>query len=170
MKRLVSEIKHWFIYYKKGVFLASTVYFISLLFGLILFRSEVIPISPTTLSFFRLWAHNGVVMLLILILGIVSFGILGNLVLVSNGLILGRILVGVYNGYGFSPIVKHILPHFIFETAAIVIAGAISYETYKFFYNIRHSDTRVIRLRYVCVGIVFVVILLSIGAFIESLL
>ena len=107
-------------------------------------------------------------MLLIVIVGLFSFGILGNFVLAANGVILGRVLIGVFNGYGIAPILSNIAPHFIFETSAMLIATAISCETFKFIYNINHNEPKTIRLRYCLMGLCFVILLLICSCLIES--
>ena len=115
-----------------------------------------------------MFLHNSLSVLLIIVVGLISLGILGNLVLIANGIILGRIFAGVFNNYGLSPLLNNIAPHFIFETLAILIATAISCETFKFIYNIKHNEPKVIRLRYCIVGFCLVILLLIFSALIES--
>lgn len=168
MKKFTSLIRDTFRYYKKGILIAGGLYFASLLFGLVFFQKEELTIHPKALGFLELLSHNGLSAVLIIATGLISFGLLGNFVLLANGAILGRVLVGVYNNYGMSPILNNVAPHFAFETLALLIATAISYESNKFYYNMRHEERRVIRLKYVTVGLLTIFALLSLAAIIES--
>lgn len=161
-------IKDTFVYYKNNILIASTIYFLSLIVGVIIFCNEKIPVAFQSLSFLELFLHNSFSIILIVVGGLISFGILGNFVLIANGVILGRIFAGVFNNYGISPIVSNIAPHFLFETLAILIATAISYETFKFIYNIKHNEPKVIRLKFCLVGFCLVTLLLILSALIES--
>ncbi len=161
-------IKDAFSYYKNSILFATAIYFLSIVVGIIIFHNEKIPIAPQSLSFLELFLHNSLSVLLIIVVGLISLGILGNLVLIANGIILGRIFAGVFNNYGLSPLLNNIAPHFIFETLAILIATAISCETFKFIYNIKHNEPKVIRLRYCIVGFCLVILLLIFSALIES--
>lgn len=164
----MSLIRETFIYYKNSVLLATVIYFLSIIVGIIIFHNEKIPIAPQSLSFWELFLHNGLAVLLIVVTGLISFGILGNFILIANGIILGRIFIGVFNNYGISPLLSNIAPHFIFETLAILIATAISCETFKFIYNIKHNEPKVIRLKFCLVGFCLVILLLILSALIES--
>lgn len=167
MKKSIILIKDTLEYYKKSIFIAFILYSLSIISGMFYFSKDTITISPKSFSFGELLWHNGVTMLLIIILGIISFGLIGNFILIANGIILGRILIGVYNLYGISPLLHHIAPHFFLETLALILCTSVSYETYKFFYNIRHIDQHVIKLRYVIINITISIIALIIAAFIE---
>lgn len=112
--------------------------------------------------------HNSLSLSLIIVAGLISFGILGNFILIANGIILGRIFVGVFNNYGISPLLSNIAPHFVLETLAMLLATAISCETYKFIYNIKHNEPKVIRLKFCFVGFCVVILLLVFSASIES--
>lgn len=168
MKKLTYLIKETFGYYKKFAMMASSVYCLSILTGMILFRKDVIPINPVRLSFGTLIVHNSVSVTLIVLAGLLSFGILGNLVMIPNGVVLGRILAGVFNHLGIQPVVHYAAPHFLFETAAIVAGGAVSCETYKLFYNLRHSQPKTIRLRYALTMLCTALGCLILAAIIES--
>lgn len=161
-------IKETLSYYKKNMILATIIYFSSVLAGIILFHDRKMPINPTPLTFLELLLHNSISMLLIVLAGIISFGILGNLLLIANGVILGSIFVGVFNNYGISPLISMVAPHFLFETLALLIAASLSYETYKLYYNIRHIEPKVIRVKYFLTGLCLVLIFLIIAALIES--
>lgn len=161
-------IKDTFVYYKNNILIATAIYFLSIIGGIIIFHNEKIPIAPQSLSFLDLFLHNSLSVLLIIVVGLISFGVLGNLVLIANGIILGRIFAGVFNNYGISPLLSNIAPHFIFETLAILIATAISCETFKFIYNIKHSEPKVIRLKFCLVGLCLVILLLVLSALIEN--
>lgn len=168
MRKSITLIKATLEYYKKFIFVALILYCLSIIVGIICFSKDKIPVIPKSFSFLELLQHNGLTMLLIIVLGIVSFGVIGNFILIANGIVLGRILIGVYNLYGMDPILHHIAPHFFIETLALILCTAVSYETYKFFYNIRHINRQVIKLRYVTINITISIIALMIAALIES--
>jgi len=170
LKKLMSLTKETVLYYKNGFLIAMVVYFLSILVGIFIFHNSKIPINPKALSFLELLSHNSLSVLLVIIAGIISFGLLGNFVLIANGIVLGRILIGVFNNYGISPILTNIAPHFFFETSALLMATALSYETYKLYYNIRHTEIKVIRLKYFLTGFCFIILLLVVAALIESYL
>ncbi|MBM0046169.1 stage II sporulation protein M [Anaerococcus sp. mt242] len=168
MKGLMLSIKEGVSYYKNQFIFATVLYILTLFLGIIIFRNEKISIEPKIMGFWELLAHNSISAILIIVLGIFTFGIFGNFILISNSVVLGRVIIGVINQYGMSPIIEHILPHFVFETCALLLATALSYETFKFIYNVTHDDTKVIKLRYFFLGILIILFLLIIAALIES--
>ncbi|MFV0382225.1 MAG: stage II sporulation protein M [Breznakia sp.] len=168
MKRLILLISDTFIYYRKSFYVAAFVYVISIVFGMLFFQNEIIPINPNKIAFHDLLKHNLFTMFLIISAGTFTFGLLGNFIIVANGVVLGRILIGVYNSSGHYPIFRYVAPHFIFETVALCIAAAISYETYKFFYNMRHVESKVISIKYVLISLFFMLLFILIAACIES--
>lgn len=148
--------------------LATGEYFFSIMLGMLIFQKEIIPISPQKIPMLKLLLHNSATAGLIILLGVISFGILGNLTLIANGIILGRIIIGVFNNYGISPIISNIAPHFFFEMLALIIATSLSCETNKLLYNIKHTENKTIRLKYAFVGACLSICLLTIAAGIES--
>lgn len=168
MKKLAYETGNAFVYFKKMLLFSSTVFIISLLAGMVLFAREKIPINPTRLSFSTILTNNFLVSMTIILLGIITFGVLGQFVLIANAVILGRIFIGVFNIYGIAPLLKYVAPHFIFEITGLLFASCISCETNKFFYNFRHTEIKMIRLRYDLIFFILMCFLLIIAAFIES--
>ncbi|MBM7636037.1 stage II sporulation protein M [Streptococcus saliviloxodontae] len=168
MKKLMFNITACLKYFKNNLIFTLILFIASLLSGVIIFHSNKIPINPVSPSFNTLLLNNLLVCLTIIFSGIISFGFFGNFVLIANSVFLGRVIVGVYNMYGISPILKYLAPHFIFEITALLIATAISQETNKFFYNFRHTDIRVIRIKYDLIALLIMLTLLCVAAFIES--
>jgi uncharacterized membrane protein SpoIIM required for sporulation/ABC-type transport system involved in multi-copper enzyme maturation permease subunit len=85
-----------------------------------------VPSVSQSLSFQYIWGHNLRAILIILLLGLVSFGVLGILVYLLNLGIVGAVLslIGVM---GRSPIevgLAGILPHGIFEIPALILSSA----------------------------------------------
>lgn len=65
---------------------------------------------PKSLTFLATFEHNALSWVMLIVFGIISFGI-GNSILVAyNGLILGLTLIGVYNTNGLTPIITGIGP------------------------------------------------------------
>ncbi len=50
-------IKETFIYYKNSILLATIIYLLSIIVGIIIFHGEKIPIAPQALSFWELLFH-----------------------------------------------------------------------------------------------------------------
>lgn len=85
-----------------------------------------VPLARTGLSFQMIWGHNLQAILVILVLGLFSFGVLGALVYLLNMGIIGAVLslVGVM---GYSPVkigIYGLLPHGIFEIPALIFSSA----------------------------------------------
>jgi uncharacterized membrane protein SpoIIM required for sporulation len=92
--------------------------------------SALLPIgvqSPASgFSFSTIWGHNVRAIALILLLGLLSFGVLGALMYVVNTAVIGVVLALIaYAGY--SPLqvgLWGILPHGIFEIPALILSSA----------------------------------------------
>jgi uncharacterized membrane protein SpoIIM required for sporulation/ABC-type transport system involved in multi-copper enzyme maturation permease subunit len=85
-----------------------------------------IPATIIGISFPMIWGHNIQAILIILLLGLFSFGILGALVYLLNMGIIGAVLafIKVSGGSPWKVGVAGILPHGIFEIPALVLASA----------------------------------------------
>lgn len=168
MKNYACKRRAMLAYFKNNLLFSTILFFIAIGSGMIIFRTEKLVIYPHRQVFFTLLYNNFLVCLTIMIAGILSFGILGNFVLFANGVIVGRIIIGVFSLYGMKPLLHYLAPHFIFEISALIIATVISQETYKFFYNLRHVDIKIIYLRYDLGAFLIMNILLVVAALIES--
>lgn len=168
LKKIISLFKNTLLYYKFGLIIALVLYLSSLFLAIFIFNNEKLKINLHSIGFFELLSHNLISASLIIIFGLISFGLLGNFILIANGAILGYIVSGVYNSYGFYPILLHVGPHFIFEISALLVSTAISYETGKFIYNVKHDTKKVIRIKFLCTGLIIILCLLIISALIES--
>ncbi len=85
-----------------------------------------VPFVSDGISFPTIWGHNLQAILIILLLGLFSFGVLGALVYLLNMGIIGGVL-GLIQATGGSPIkvgAIGILPHGIFEIPALIFASA----------------------------------------------
>jgi stage II sporulation protein M len=89
-----------------------------------------VPITNIGISFPMIWGHNLQAILVILLLGLFSFGVLGILMYILNMGIIGATLALV-GAVGVLPVrvgVIGILPHGIFEIPALILASsAIQY-------------------------------------------
>jgi uncharacterized membrane protein SpoIIM required for sporulation len=84
------------------------------------------PITEIGLSFPIIWGHNIRAIIVILLAGLFSFGVLGALVYVLNMGIIGMVLA-LIKAMGQSPVtigLYGILPHGVFEITALILASA----------------------------------------------
>ena len=84
------------------------------------------PITEIGLSFPIIWGHNIRAIVVILLAGLFSFGVLGALVYVLNMGIIGMVLA-LIKAMGQSPVtigLYGILPHGVFEITALILASA----------------------------------------------
>jgi uncharacterized membrane protein SpoIIM required for sporulation/ABC-type transport system involved in multi-copper enzyme maturation permease subunit len=81
---------------------------------------------PSNLSFSLIWGHNIQATLLILLLGLVSFGVLGTILYLLNMGIIGAIfpLVGALGNSPLKVGVFGLLPHGMFEIPALILSSA----------------------------------------------
>jgi uncharacterized membrane protein SpoIIM required for sporulation len=85
-----------------------------------------VPIANVGISFPVIWGHNLQAIVVILLLGLFSFGVLGTSVYLMNMGIIGAVLA-LIQAMGGSPLkvgVYGILPHGIFEIPALILASA----------------------------------------------
>ncbi len=84
------------------------------------------PIGEVGISFPMIWGHNLQAIVVILLLGLFSFGVLGALVYLLNIGIIGAVLalIGAMGGSPLKVGVYGILPHGIFEVPALILASA----------------------------------------------
>ncbi|MFH1907770.1 MAG: stage II sporulation protein M [Chloroflexota bacterium] len=78
------------------------------------------------INFHYIWLHNLRAMVVILLLGLFSFGVLGTIVFIGNIGLIGAVLALV-KVLGYSPTLlalSGILPHAIFETPALILSSA----------------------------------------------
>ena len=85
-----------------------------------------VPIAEMGFSFQTIWGHNLQAIVVILLLGLFSFGVLGTLVYLLNMGIIGAVLalIGALGGSVVKMGVYGILPHGIFEIPALILASA----------------------------------------------
>lgn len=85
-----------------------------------------VPVANVGITFPTIWGHNLQAIIVILLLGLFSFGVLGTLVYLLNMGIIGAVLA-LIRAMGASPIkvgLYGILPHGIFEIPALILASA----------------------------------------------
>jgi uncharacterized membrane protein SpoIIM required for sporulation len=85
-----------------------------------------VPVAKVGISFPLIWGHNLQAIIVILLLGLFSFGVLGALVYLLNMGIIGAVL-SLIRAVGGSPLkvsVFGILPHGIFEIPALILASS----------------------------------------------
>jgi uncharacterized membrane protein SpoIIM required for sporulation/ABC-type transport system involved in multi-copper enzyme maturation permease subunit len=85
-----------------------------------------VPPENIVISFPMIWGHNLRAVVVILLLGLFSFGVLGTIIFVLNTGIIGAVLA-LKAATGISPLklaVFGILPHGIFELPALILSSA----------------------------------------------
>lgn len=85
-----------------------------------------VPVANVGISFPTIWGHNLQAIIVILLLGLFSFGVLGALVYLLNMGIIGAVLA-LTRAMGASPLkvgLYGILPHGLFEIPALIFASA----------------------------------------------
>ena len=85
-----------------------------------------VSLSDIVISFPMIWGHNLRAVVIILLLGLFSFGVLGVLVFLLNTSIIG-IVLALEGALGMSPVklaIFGILPHGIFEIPALILSSA----------------------------------------------
>lgn len=157
-----------FKYFKIQILIATLVYSSELLSGMIFFRNNFYDINPQKLTFLKIFTTNFGVAMIIIIFGLLSCGIMSITILFANGLLLGDILIGVYNKYGTMPLITGILPHFFFEIIGLILATCISFETYKLLYNLKHENIKIIRFSHNLRMLILMIVLIFLAAIIES--
>jgi uncharacterized membrane protein SpoIIM required for sporulation len=84
------------------------------------------PLADIAISFPVIWGHNLRAVVIILLLGLFSFGVLGVLVFLLNTSVIG-IVLSLEGALGVSPLklaIFGILPHGIFEIPALILSSA----------------------------------------------
>lgn len=136
--------------------------------GIIFFRNKTYTIHKQSLKFFQIFFNNYKLAILIIITGLITVGILSTLIIFVNGILLGDILIGVYNKYSLSPILTGVAPHFIFELSALCIAAAISYESIKIIrvlFNEKYTNK--IHIKSLFINFILMTILFIVASIIE---
>jgi uncharacterized membrane protein SpoIIM required for sporulation/ABC-type transport system involved in multi-copper enzyme maturation permease subunit len=85
-----------------------------------------VPLAELGLSFPLIWGHNLRAIVVILLLGLFSFGVLGTLTFLLNTGVIGAVMA-LEAALGISPVkllVFGILPHGIFEIPALILSSA----------------------------------------------
>jgi uncharacterized membrane protein SpoIIM required for sporulation len=85
-----------------------------------------VPLADIVISFPTIWGHNLRAVVIILLLGLFSFGVLGVLIFLLNTSVIG-IVLALEGALGISPIklaIFGILPHGIFEIPALILSSA----------------------------------------------
>lgn len=124
MKKTSSKLK-------KNLIVLSFVFFIyvmSLFFGFQVQQSkDSVPLFFTKTNFVDLLIHNGIQISLIIILGIITFGIYALIMLVINGLGVGIALSLIIQNKQFAAFYSGFLPHGIIEITGLLAAAMVPF-------------------------------------------
>jgi len=104
---------------------------IGFLTGLYIGRDSRQTAANNRLSLWTILGNNLHVGGLIIILGLVSFGAGGLILIAYNQLIFGATAIAVYSESGWEPIITGVLPHAFFELAATVACGVLGFEGWR---------------------------------------
>jgi len=164
-----NKILNSLISIKKQIFISFCVYFIGALIGAFLSRNQEYTTNAQNLKFMYIFLNNYKLSLLIIIIGFITVGIGSTVFLFANGIMLGDILIGVYNKYSLLPILTGVAPHFIFEVLALCIATSISYESIKFIRILFDKNyTNKVQISKIISNFVTMTVLFFIAALIET--
>ncbi len=122
-------------------------------------------IHPQKMAFVPTSIHNLEVVLVLVIGGILTFGIFNTLFLGYNALMLGMTVKSVWDKYGAAPLVHGVLPHGLIEIAGTLILNTLGYESYRVLKALKTDATMdrktVVHIREVLLlfslGVVFIV-------------
>lgn len=153
------------------IFIAITFFEVAVFFvGVVNNLKEIYSINPTNLEFLPLFKHNLFIMLIVVVLGLVTFG-LGGVIFGSITVYkLGAIFYSIIMKYGWSPIITGVLPHALFELTAILLAMLIGFEPCRqlLMYQINHRQNWHLEIKTITTLAIISIILLFIAAIIES--
>lgn len=124
------------------------------------------------MSFLPTLIHNLEICAVLVIGGLLTFGIVNTLFLAYNATMVGITVKEVWNKYGASPLIHGVLPHGLVEIAGTVILSTLGYESYRIFRAVKADATvdrhAVVRVREVLLLLFIGLALIGIAAFIES--
>ncbi|WP_373694248.1 stage II sporulation protein M [Staphylococcus rostri] len=153
-----------------GIFLCISflVFSTSLIFGVLLSQSSSKTVDYD-LNFLNIFMRNLLVCIL-LIMVFFSLGIISLTLLSINSSIFGAIFKQYYNDTSFFQFSLSILPHGIFEIPALLISAAIGISSWLYIFQYIFNQSISIKNDYpfFCKTIGLVVILLLIGALMET--
>ncbi|BBE30739.1 hypothetical protein OSSY52_08800 [Tepiditoga spiralis] len=122
-------------------------------------------IDPKKLFIMDVFVHNIFNLSLILIFGLITFGIVSSLMLLINGIYFGVTIHFIFLKYSFSLLFKGTFFHLFFELTAIFMTTAISFSFWDFFKK-KEKDKKVVLSEIIIVFLISI-LLLFISAIIE---
>lgn len=129
-------------------------------------------IHPHTLAFAPIFMHNIAIGMVLVVGGLLTFGIVTTLFLGFNATMLGMTVTEVWNRYGPAPLIHGMLPHGVVEITGTLILNTLGYESYRIFKTLKADATAdrrtMLHVREVLGLFVVGVVLIGIAALIES--
>lgn len=125
----IKRIFKGYIYY---FLLSAFVYFVCIGLGIFISHKTKLTIHPTDMKLLPTLLHNWLIGAVLIIIGIVSFGLGNTLFIGYNGLMLGITLMGAYNSSGITPIISGVIPHAVTEILATLICCTLGYESLRY--------------------------------------
>ena len=120
------------IRYRLGnLIVASIATVIGFLAGLYIGRDSRQAAVNNRLPIWTILGNNLHVGGLVILLGLISFGVGGLIVIAYNQLIFGATVMAVYSESGWGPIITGVLPHAFFELVATVTCGILGFEGWR---------------------------------------
>lgn len=120
------------IRYRLGnLIVASIATVIGFLAGLYIGRDSRQAAVNNRLPIWTIMGNNLHVGGLVILLGLISFGVGGLIVIAYNQLIFGATVMAVYSESGWGPIITGVLPHAFFELVATVTCGILGFEGWR---------------------------------------
>ena len=116
-------------YARKQIVVSVIFYFLGILLGVLLFWSKSLDFNHTYNTWITIFINNLKVAMMIIIIGLITFGIGNSIMLVMNGCILGSVIKSLINLKMESAIITGLFPHMFLEIIGLILCSAISYES-----------------------------------------
>lgn len=161
----------WTVRTYRSYFLTSfAIFTLSLGAGIITSLNREMPITPLSFSTEQILINNLLAGGRMVLMGLISFGLINTILLALNGYLFGYTFAGVYNKYGFAPLVSGVFPHAPFEIAAILLSCTLGYEALRWLKIIRANPDikKGDLLKSFLLVLALTLVLYTIAAFIEA--
>ncbi|MDN5277336.1 MAG: hypothetical protein PWR01_1301 [Clostridiales bacterium] len=169
MKKLLFELLNKYKFY---IGFSSVIYLFSTIVGVVIGLNANLPTSEVSLHFWDIFLNNIGIGLLIILVGLITLGIGGLLIVVFNGFYLGYILSSVIKVHGLKVIITAIAPHFFPEMMATFLCCAVGFESRIWIeeklINSKKGNSKTERFKIILLTLIIILVLFAIAAWIET--
>lgn len=108
---------------RKMFIVYNIIFILGILSGLLFSVDDVTNkvVSPNSVLFVEIFLNNLVVGSLLLVGGLLSFGVLSSLIILVNGAVVGELIKVLYIQNSLDSLTFGLLPHLIFELPALIL-------------------------------------------------